>query len=187
MKDLMVDIETMGTGSTSAIIQLGACYFNRKTGKVGKTFLENVSLDSSMFYGCTVNASTIEWWMKQENKSWLEEPKVQSIADTLCKFSDFLSWNGKNNILNKVYVWSHSTFDIPILMNAYKAIQYSAPFHYRMTRDLRTLTHLAGNKLNEDIKEKHYKEDVHNALADCKYRVKYCVECLNSLSSLKGV
>ena len=64
MEDLMLDIETMGNRSTSAIIQIGACYFDRVTGEIGETFLENILLKSSVEdWGLTVDSLTIQWWM----------------------------------------------------------------------------------------------------------------------------
>ena len=171
MKDLMLDIETMGNRSTSAIVQIGACYFNRHTGEIGDTFLENVSLEISMSLGLTVDASTIQWWMKQKNKSWLDGKC--GLIEALCKFIDFSK--------NVKYIWSHSTFDIPILFNAYNITGYKIPFHYRQTRDIRTLTHLAGHQRNESTIDPNDK--THNALDDCVYQVKYCVECFNKLST----
>jgi len=53
------------------------------------------------------------------------------------------------------------------------------PFHYRQTRDIRTLTHLAGHQRNESTIDP--KDKTHNALEDCLYQVKYCVECFNKL------
>lgn len=171
MKDIMIDLETMGNQPTSAIIQIGACYFDRNTGEIGNTFLENVSLADSMMHGLTVDASTIEWWMVQENKSWLVSPR--RLADALGVLFNFIK--------TKTYIWSHSTFDIPILNNAYNRIESKAPFHYRMTRDLRTLTHLSGSSKNESTEVRDEGADAHNALNDCLYQVKYTVECLNKL------
>ena len=41
---LMVDIETMGNQSNSAIVSIGAVEFNMATGETGKEFYTNVSL-----------------------------------------------------------------------------------------------------------------------------------------------
>jgi DNA polymerase III epsilon subunit-like protein len=171
MKDLMLDLETMGNRPTSAIIQIGACYFDRNDGTIGETFLKQVSLADSMEWGLTVDASTIQWWVVQENKSWLNNP--ESLVLVLDAFDEFYK--------SKTYVWSHSTFDIPILNNAYSKLGRRIPCHYRLTRDLRTLTHLAGSSKNESIEVRDGGADAHNALNDCLYQVKYTVECLNKL------
>ncbi len=61
MKDLMLDIETLDVKTTAVITQLGACYFDRYTGKIGRTFLQNISVGSCLMYGLTVDEQTINW------------------------------------------------------------------------------------------------------------------------------
>lgn len=173
MKDLMLDIETMGNRSTSAILQIGSCYFNRYTGEIGDTFIEQISLTNSLKWGLSVDASTIQWWMKQKDKSWLDNSK--SLQCVLFNFVEFAK--------TAEYYWSHSTFDIPILVNAYNVVGTKLPFHYRATRDIRTLTHLAGHQRNESKVDPDDK--THNALDDCIYQVQYCVECFNKLKERK--
>ena len=46
MKDLMVDIETLGVSHDSVITQIGACYFDRNTGEIGAKFIANIDLSS---------------------------------------------------------------------------------------------------------------------------------------------
>jgi len=169
MKDLMLDIETLDTKPTAVITQVGACYFDRKTGEIGKTFLRNLKVDEAIKWGLTVSWQTIKWWFEQEERSWMENPMVFTKA--LGELHPFAK--------KAKYVWSHSTFDIPILANAYNIIGSYLPFHYRMTRDIRTLTHLAGHQRNESSADP--KDKTHNALDDCIYQVKYCVECFNKL------
>ena len=168
MKDLMVDIETLGNTSTSVITQIGACYFDRYTGEIGTEFLVNISPQSCIKYDLTMDWDTIKWWMNQpkENWSWMDD--CQSLLMALNQFYDFAR--------KCETAWAHATFDFPILMNAYKAINHKVPFHYRAMRDIRTLVDLAGLPYNKEKKNK-----THNALDDCKYQVKYCVECFNAL------
>jgi len=47
-KDIMLDIETMGIRPTSAIVQLGACYFDRITGEIGDKFFMRTDLIINM-------------------------------------------------------------------------------------------------------------------------------------------
>lgn len=170
MKDLMLDIETLGTRPTSVITQIGACYFDRNTGEIGGTFLGNIDVDKAIKRGLTLDWQAIKWWFEQENKSWMEN--TVSLSQVLGEFIQFAK--------KAEYVWSHSTFDIPILINAYAADnRKQMPFHYRATRDIRTLTHLAGHQRNENKTDP--KDKTHNALEDCVYQVKYCVECFNKL------
>ena len=177
MKDLMLDIETLGVRTTSVIIQIGACSFDRKTGTIGDTFVANIDVDNSLQQGLTVDWSIIKWWIEQirggNPADWMDDAQplksvLESLAATYKKIN---------------YVWSHSTFDIPILVNAYNAVGLKLPFHYRFTRDIRTLTHLAKHQKNEKETFGKKKEDdkTHNALDDCLYQIEYCVECFNKL------
>ena len=171
MKDLMLDLETMDTTPNSVIVQVGACYFDRITGETDEGFLVNIKVSSCLKAGLDVSGDTIEWWFKQSNVSWLENLKpLYGSLRTLYNYAASCEW-----------VWSHSTFDFPIIMNAYQKVKLDSPFHFRQARDLRTLVDLAGipYKKSEDRKDQ---EDQHNALSDCKYQVKYAVECFNILA-----
>ena len=63
MNNLMLDLETMGNTSDSAIIAIGACYFDPKTGKIEGEFYKEISLESAVKYGGKVDPSTVVWWM----------------------------------------------------------------------------------------------------------------------------
>lgn len=171
MEDVMIDIETLGTRGTSAIVQIGACYFSRRTGQIGKTFSMNVHvgvLDERF----TRDESTLKWWDEQS-----EEAKAavfnngKPIETVLKELSSFLKNRAK-------FLWSHATFDIPIICNSYYVLDMHLPMHYKQMRDIRTLLDLAGighsNLKREGIH--------HNALDDCKFQVQYCVEAFKALS-----
>jgi hypothetical protein len=174
MNDLMLDLETFGVSPNSIIVQLGACYFNRETGEIGKTFCENIDTPSAQGYGLTIDASTINWWLSQSKnaqESILKEPRT-NIKIVLEQFQEFA--------IDATQVWSHATFDFVILLNAYNKVGLKFPFHYRAPRDIRTLTDLA------NIDPKSYKMQglEHNALEDCKHQVKYCCDCFKKLKGI---
>jgi len=171
MKDLMLDLETLGIRPTSVIVQIGACYFDRYTGKIGNTFLINIDTGSNLLAGLTIDQSTIDWWKEQPNKTWLVG-KILGIHTALSSFEVFAK--------DATAVWSHATFDVPILANAYTACNKKLPFHFRAARDIRTLVDLSDVKFS---KESEAEIKTHNALEDCVRQVKYCVECFNKLKS----
>lgn len=165
----MIDIETWGTRSTSAIIQIGACYFDRDTGEIGDTFSVNIDylVSTEPF---TTDESTMQWWSEQsqEAKDAVSANGV-SIATAIRDLHDFLD-------RDDVRIWSHATFDIPILLNAFHVLGLKFPIHYKRMRDIRTLMDLAdhyGTKEREGIH--------HNALDDCIFQVGYCTEAFNKL------
>lgn len=168
MNDLMIDIETLDILPNAVITQVGACFFDRYTGEIGETFLGNIQPSDCIKQGLSLGWDTIKWWMQQpkENWTWMENPvkltRVLSMFSTFAKPCET--------------IWAHATFDFPILMNAYRTIGMKLPYHYRACRDIRTLVDLSNLDYNKEKIDK-----THNALDDCLYQVKYCVECFNRL------
>jgi len=173
MNDLMVDIETLGTKSNSVITQIGAVFFDRYTGKTGEELSINIQIQDCLDKGLQVDAGAIKFWLGQTGRSFLKEPvALQTALDSLRKHY---------KLHKDVLVWAHATFDFPILANAYEVIKQGFAFLYKNLRDIRTLVDLA------KLDYKKFKEDgakdpkTHNALSDCLYQVKYCVEAFNKL------
>jgi hypothetical protein len=164
--DLMVDIETLGTGIRAVITQIGACYFDRNTGEIGKTFCENIRIQDSLNKGFEVDGDAIKFWLQQDKtiiKNMLKD--AQDIEKVLGHFKQFYK---KGTI-----AWAHTTFDFPILSNAYYRLGLGQAIPYKMMRDIRTLVDLSKTA----HKKKEGDPKTHNALDDCIYQVKYCVEC----------
>lgn len=51
VKDVMIDFETLGNGKNAAVVQVGACYFDRGTGKIGGVFKRNIDARSAIKSG----------------------------------------------------------------------------------------------------------------------------------------
>jgi len=49
--DVMLDLETMGRKSNSALVSIGAVEFNLETGETGKEFYEVIDLQSCLDVG----------------------------------------------------------------------------------------------------------------------------------------
>ncbi len=172
--DIMLDLETLGTRHDSVITQIGACYFDRHTAKIGKTLLVNVEINSSLERGMTVTGGAIKFWVERgENATFLEKPERITLA--LAKVSDFMKKK------KKAIIWCHSTFDAIILANAYYAIGQGLPYSYRAIRDIRTLVDLSGVKREKSAGD----PKTHDALEDCIYQVGYCCECFKGLEEKK--
>ena len=86
---LMLDIETMGNESFSSIISIGALEFDINTGNTGREFYVNVDLQSCMDLGLGINASTVMWWLKQNDQARydLVERTALPIREALLEFS----------------------------------------------------------------------------------------------------
>ena len=167
MKDLMLDLETLGTSNNALIVQVGACYFDRDNGEIfWDKFSMNVQIQDGLNNGFEVDAGAIKFWLEHTPTFLKEAVPVQTM---LGKLREFIS--------KKAIIWSHATFDAVVLQNAYNKFGEKAPFSYRNVRDIRTLVDLARIK----YKKKEGDPKTHDGLEDCIYQVKYCCECFKKL------
>jgi hypothetical protein len=182
MRELMVDIETMGTNVNAPIIQIGAVYFSIETGETGDEFLININLEDSMEWGAKPDGMTIYWWLSQSKEARdalhhnIEIPFMYE-EQGLQEFNQFAA--------RAESVWSHATFDFVMLINAMRRRNIHPTVNYRKARDIRTLTGLAGMTREEIDTTKVEREGTHhNGLDDAIYQVAYCSAAYNKL--MKG-
>jgi len=160
-KHLMLDIETLGTESNSAILSIAAVEFDLDSGETGETFYEKVDLQSCLDAGLKVNGSTLAWWVSQTPEALKEafSDESRSLKDVLSDLKEFCK-NGD------YHVWGNSArFDCGIVADAFKAtgVSDTPPWDFRKERCLRTLVSFA-----PEVKQEHRFEGVlHNALDDC--------------------
>lgn len=171
--ECMLDIETLGTKGNSVITQIGAVYFDRATGDIKDKFSVNVSIQDCLDCGLNVDAGAIKFWLSQP-PPYTFLTQALPLREALGKFRVFYK---KNTLL-----WSHATFDIPILTNAHEAVGQKVPFNYKDLRDIRTLVDLSG-VTQEEIKDgMRNVPTTHDALEDCERQVAYCYPLINRIS-----
>lgn len=171
MKDLMIDIETMGTGPNAVMIQLAGVYFDRKTGQLGAEFCQSLSIEDSLTLGFEKDLSTENWW-KEQDQSVLEN----ILSTALPVWKVLMAFNIFRADAN--FVWSHATFDFVIVQNHLKKVGL-AQIPHKTARDIRTLVDLSGINL----KAYDWTKKTHNALDDCKFQVQYCVDAMRRLKN----
>lgn len=138
---VMIDLETMGTAGDSAIIQIGAAYFDPMDTSMApnaKVFFRNVSLQSSLMLGMQAYPETLQWWKDQEPaaRAALHTEPIQALPQALGSLKNWLD--------DDPIVWSHgATFDIALLELAYRLCEAAAPWSYKNVRDTRTVFWLA--------------------------------------------
>ena len=157
----MLDLETMGTGPTSAIVAVGAVLFNKD--KVVNRFYRTIDLKDSELYG-DIDGSTVMWWMKQSQQAREEIFKANNdLIDVLEEFSKWLPAG--------VLVWGNgSDFDNVILANAYKACCITQPWRYSHNRCFRTV-----KAMNESLNVERIGV-YHNALDDAENQAIYLIQ-----------
>jgi len=170
--DLMVDIETVSTDTKqAAMIQLAGVWFDRYTGDTYDEFAINIDLIDSLQHGFSWDQRTIDWWIATNKDLFVQLlSNSWSVQESMASFNHFIRGH---KILG---VWSHSTFDIPIIQNYLKATGFRL-LPYKKVRDIRTLIDLSGI----DLKQYDWSNKTHNALDDCKFQIKYCVDAISAL------
>jgi DNA polymerase III epsilon subunit-like protein len=174
MKDVMLDLETFGTRHDALIVQIGACYFDRMTGEVGDTFKATIDPgeDAHKF---SIDYGTVMWWLEQSQHArdsilGRSETKV-SLHKALTDFNLFVA-------RGDVLIWSHATFDMPILVNAFRTLGFKPLVPFRNARDLRTLMDLAAL---EKMKRERFGVH-HDALDDAKFQASYAADAFVKLN-----
>ena len=171
MKDIMFDIETLGTSYNSIVIQVAMVYFDRRTKEKGESLVVNIDPIDANKYGLIYDEKTVDWWDKkpEEVKQSVFSNQIP-LKEALTKINKFLKFGS--------IIWCHATFDMPILSNAFNKTGIKPNWHYMNFRDIRTIVDLSGINLN------NYKWDegkTHNALDDCNFQIDYSVDCINKL------
>lgn len=167
MKNVMVDLETLGNGSNAVIISIGAVEFN-ETG-LGRTFYANVDPQSCVDAGMQMDVSTVMWWMQQTEQSRAIFKKLNAPLRTVLE--DFAAWYPPGAAL-----WGNgATFDNVVLSNAYRALGGKQPWDFWNDRCYRTLKNLYPHiKLERS-------GVAHNALDDAKSQAAHAVELLQAI------
>lgn len=176
----MIDIESLGTDPGSCITSVGAVKFNFETGEIGDKFFMNINVKDSMKLDFKVNGNTVLWWFKQDDeaiKAMLSDPQpVRTVLEELSKFIN----SGRKH----PNIWANApTFDCSLLRAYYEKTNIKVPWSYTQERCVRTLSNLAPGVRSEI----DHVGQAHNALDDCMYQIKYCVEIYNKLIKNEGV
>ena len=179
--NIAIDIETLSTQPTAAIISIAARVF---------TFSGVAQKDEDSKFSCLVNAAscamegmhfdmdTVRWWEQQSDdaKAPYEAMSGQSIPickalDSLTMFIDQIRAKSPNN---KILIWCQGTdFDIPILKHAYhKCLRWKEPWFHHELRDARTFIHTTIGLIRPDVEDpyslipKNPDWNPHEALSD---------------------
>lgn len=138
---VMLDLETLGTGSNSAIISIGACRFNPDTQTIGSTFHAVISRADCLALGCTEDDSTLEWWGKQSMEARLASFDHPSPTDAKVVLLAFYDWMGGAN--SKTCLWGNgSDFDNAMLAELYRKAGIPAPWKFWNNRCYRTMKNM---------------------------------------------
>lgn len=171
MKDLMIDLETLGTTPECVVVSIGATFFDIEKKIIGPDFYVVLKIQDQLDKGRKIQADTLEWWFGQSNaaKSVFHEGSKLPI-EVLNMLSTWLKANCSNS--RDLRVWGNgSTFDISIMENIYRQYNLKLPWGYNAIMDLRTFRRfVAKNQKVENIGTSH------NALDDAKSQAVFVIK-----------
>lgn len=136
-RDVMLDIETMSTHKTNALIlTIGAVEFAlcQNSPVFGRDFLIAPSLREQLAFGREVTADTQKWWADPAKAAakhnWLATQE-QSVEEALASLNAFIKGRP---------VWAHGTnFDISNIEGLFEQAKMQTPWPYNGMRDERTI------------------------------------------------
>jgi len=160
MKQVMLDIETLGREPGCVVMSIGAVKFGPDG--LGDEFHQTISLTDCVKHGLEIEAETLKWWLDQDSETQKELRGLTPLDSVLRQFN---SWYD-----NVDEVWANSpSFDCEILEAAYEAAGHQEPWEYYEERDHRTLRELPQAPSHDEIEDAGTE---HNALDDAKYQAR---------------
>lgn len=157
---IMVDLETLGTHSTSVILSIGAVSFDDE--RIHSEFHRNIDIDSCLKYGLTVCGKTIAWWMEQSNAARKQfQFRGLHLVNVLDEFSRAFNWNEVDEVCG-----NSPDFDLGILGHAYWAASLRQPWAHSKARDYRTFRSMFPLAVLKELTIEPCVE--HNALDDAR-------------------
>lgn len=175
--EVMLDLETMGTGPDAAIVAIGAVAFDVETCKIAPLgFYERVDLASSVECGGVMDASTVTWWLDQSQAARDELTRNDleriDIGRALARFAVWLHVHTSGT----PRVWGNgAAFDNVILRRAYDRSGRAAPWPHWNDRCYRTIKGLYGHDIKIERTGTH-----HHALADAEAQAVHLLRMLDS-------
>jgi len=158
--NIMIDIETLGTGTNSVILSIGAVAFNEEG--LGKEYHAHIDPQSCTDAGLQIDARTVMWWLTQDDaaRKAITTGKQVPLIKALVDLKEAFNWKD-------VKVWCNgANFDFPILSNAYQALGGEAPWPYWAALDYRTIKNIVPTDVLKACKEQA--GTAHDALSDAK-------------------
>jgi exodeoxyribonuclease VIII len=170
VKNIMLDIETMGAGPDAAIIAIGAVSFSPVI--FGSRFYELINLESAVDAGGVMDASTVLWWLEQNDDA--RKALTGHGVSMVKALTHFNAWCQAVGVKQDLRVWGNgSDFDNVILGTTYDRLGMARPWHYFNNRCYRTVKNLYPN-IKITRAGTH-----HNALDDAENQANHLMDIFN--------
>ncbi len=177
-RNIMLDLETLGTTAGSVILTVGAVMFDNDGAR--ERLSRRISLKDSLSYKFTLDPDTLQWWLGQ-NEAVRNEAfhvgagkEMVTVPTALAVIRKFLLSAGK-----KVVLWGNGASFDPVLLEAYfRKFGLSLPFDYRNVRCYRTVSAMFPSV------PKRVRQHAHNALADAEAQVQRLMDIRQFLTTM---
>lgn len=177
MKDIMVDIETLGTDVDSVITHVAMLEFDRETGEYGENECLGIDIQSSLNAGLKISADTLLWWFGAKNSNVGDEARQElinrqkesmDIKEAMTKISSILT--------DRYYIWAKPPmFDMSIIQYSIKICGLSPRWDFRKIRCVRTILDYYPKDVEKAVNN-------HDPLSDCMNQVDQLVKTLKLLN-----
>jgi len=182
----MLDLEATAKSESGAILSLAGIifdYYDTEPAYVDE-FVAYFDLPSQLDeYGRTMDASTMEWWKKQDKEVMQQQfSGKEDLYDGLIRFNTWLEQ------YELEFYWCHnSSYDFPKLDHAYRVMNFESTFvnEFWKRNCAATITRATGlahedSYLAYNLKRKHEKTfgKTHDPLVDCKVQVEILKDCI---------
>lgn len=195
--NIAVDLETLSTRPTAAIISIAAkaFTFSDPQPEIG-CFYVPVNATTCAMYGMHFSESTVDFWYHQKEEA--KKPHLE-LSDAVCslkvallKLKDWVDSVRAMSPDKKLLVWMQGTdFDGAILRNAYCQVfgsEEAMPWKFTELRDSRTFIHGFVGYVRPDLPipydaiPENPNWIKHDALSDCDqliWNVRHCVTLMD--------
>jgi hypothetical protein len=161
----MLDIETMGTGPSAAVVQIALVGFNFETFEVQAAtdvFDADVDLTSALMLGGVTDEPCVRWW--RDRGGFRPKGPARDLRSVLVLLR---RWFDDRPSIERVWAQGPS-FDIAVLEGYFRRAGMDCPWKYNAPRDTRTAYDLAADT---GLWSKSGREPDHDALSDCRLQI----------------
>lgn len=180
--DIVIDLETLGTGQDCVIVSIGAVIFNRADAP--GTYIDEfeVKIDIENQPGRVIDPGTLKWWLKDDmedaRKAAFNVPKKEQVRLGLAlkQLEDFM----KKYHLGEMWGCSPS-FDMVILQHAYRQHGVELPMPFWKWSCIRTIeSFFYGENTRKEGGANWLGGTAHDALDDCYMEANVIQNCFRA-------
>jgi len=171
---VMLDIETLGLKTGSAILSIGAVAFDPVAGTIrDDTFYTTINTQSCIDAGLTIDPDTLQWWAKQEApaRKVLHDAANDSAPSLAEAIDNFNQWYQR--VGGKLLWGNGASFDNALLRHAAHAVDRDlvpTTLDDRCYRTLKEMTDIPIKRVGV------YHNALHDAISQAQHMITFLSE-----------